>query len=340
VRLAVIAAVLGSATAASASPLADALAKHDDAAVAGLRAQLPGDADVRCTLGAVYGRRGDLSRADLYLAGCVPTALAPDIADAVERAQRDTARALRDSELAGIDIDAHPDGLDAEVDALPGERFTISRVVWVPAGHRVVRVYAGGQPHDFPIDLKPHSHAPLTIHLDAPAAATPHTTTASFGEDEPVETVQGPPPNVQHPPMKIHTVDDHQAAGGEQIDDPFVSHRTVRPVVFGVRIGGGVFDETGGTTSICGSTGPAAAATASTRSARRSGPPSRSGGPRRWRCASARGSAPTCGWRARSCSSRRRARSSRRTRRGWPRSPTTRTCRPRAGSRCRCAGGR
>lgn len=61
-----------------AGPLADALARGDDAAIAALRAQ-PDDAGARCTLGAIYAKRRDLTRAGLFLAGCADRDLAlPD----------------------------------------------------------------------------------------------------------------------------------------------------------------------------------------------------------------------------------------------------------------------
>ncbi len=267
VRIAVVTAVvIAAARSAAATPsiasLGDAIAKPDDAAVASLRAQLPGDAAVRCTLGTVYSKRGDLPRADLYLAGCDTTMLPDAISEAVIRAVHATARALHDSELAGIDIDVQPDGatVDAEVDSLPGERFTAPRVVWVPAGHRVVRVFADGQTVDQTRDVKPRSHAPVVVSLAASAAPpATHTQVANFENDEPAAQVEGPPPDVKHPPMRISILEQHDAPGGEAIPDPLVTTSAHSPWTASFRAGGGVFDETGGPSRL----GPSIAAVAS-----------------------------------------------------------------------------
>ena len=271
--------VLASARVAAASPLADAVAKHDDAAVASLRAQLPGDAPLRCTLGAVYAARGDLARADLYLAGCDAAALDADLAEPVARAIRDTARKLRDSDLAGIDIDIEPEragGYAAEVDALPGDRFTAPRIIWVPAGHRVVRVYdPTGRAFDTATDMQPHSRGPLLVKLDTPAAAPPRNGVQDFTSDAPPDAaVQGPPPDVKHPPMKLHVLQNHggdgdtaavstgsdaDAANPDAIADPLETHATRSALRFGARAGGGVFAETGAPSRL----GPSLAAIAS-----------------------------------------------------------------------------
>src|SRR5215510_5143015 len=85
-RAAVLAAAMVSP--AAAGPLGDAIARHGDADVAALHQQL-GDVAARCTLGAVYAKRGDLSRARLYLDSCDDAPLPEDIAPTVVRAVHD-----------------------------------------------------------------------------------------------------------------------------------------------------------------------------------------------------------------------------------------------------------
>nr|HEX4315026.1 hypothetical protein [Kofleriaceae bacterium] len=259
---------------AAASPATDAIAKHEDAAVASLRAHAD-DPAARCTLGAVYAARGDLSRADLYLAGCDAAPLDADLADAVARATRDTAKKLRDSDLAGIDIDVQPEragGYAAEVDALPGERFTAPRMVWVPAGHHVVRVFdATGRGFESSVDTAPHSRGPLLVVLDTPATPPPRNGSQDFTTDQPVDApIAGAPKDVKHAPLKIHVLEAHQAtddaqsatvAPDDQIADPLETHRTESALGFGARVGGGVFEETGGPSRV----GPSLAALASVR---------------------------------------------------------------------------
>jgi hypothetical protein len=263
VRILVVTAILATATPAVAGSLVDAIAKHDDDAVAGLRAQLPGDAALRCALGTVYSERNDLSRADLYLAGCDAATLPAELADSVARAVRTTARALRDSDLAGLDIIVEPKGatVDADVDALRGEMFAAPRVVWVPAGHRVVHVRIGDKTYEYASDVKPRDRAPIIVKLIAPTTAAPKTQVANFEEEGGAAgaTIQGQPPDVKHDPMKIGMMEKHAAPGGDAIDDPLATKQHRSKWVLGLRAGGGVFDETGGPSRL----GPSVAAVAS-----------------------------------------------------------------------------
>ena len=85
VKTLIVASCLAIAAPATAGTLADALAKSDARAIKSLRAT-PDDAAARCTLGAVYAKRGDLPRASLYLAGCGDLALPAEISADVARA--------------------------------------------------------------------------------------------------------------------------------------------------------------------------------------------------------------------------------------------------------------
>ncbi|HSK03008.1 MAG TPA: hypothetical protein VK932_17275, partial [Kofleriaceae bacterium] len=91
------------ASPAHGGPLADALARGDDAAIAQLRA-LRGDAAARCTLGAIHARRGELARAGFFLAGCEDAALPDDIAATIAQVARETLRKLSDGDLASIEV--------------------------------------------------------------------------------------------------------------------------------------------------------------------------------------------------------------------------------------------
>ena len=206
----------------------------------------------------MYAKKGDLSRADLYLYKC--DEVDADIGDDVARAVRDTAHALRDSDLAGIDVVSHPDGLPAEVDALPGDRFATGRTVWVPAGHRVVHVWQDGKQFDNSVDAKARSRGPLVFELGAPPPPPPKDHAVDFGQDDgPVDApTEGSPPDLKHDKMKIDLVDAHASPGGEQIDDPLAVREHARAWRFGARLGGGVFDQTGGSARL----GPAVAALA------------------------------------------------------------------------------
>ena len=68
---------------ADASPLTEALARHSEKDVAGLRGRA--DLASRCTLGAVYAQRNDLPLASLYLSGCADAVLPAEIAGDVAK---------------------------------------------------------------------------------------------------------------------------------------------------------------------------------------------------------------------------------------------------------------
>lgn len=240
---------LGGGT-AEAGSRADAIARHADADVAALRAELPGDAAVRCTLGAIYAARGDLSRASLYLEPCDSAALADDLAAPVARARREVAVKLRASELAGIDVLTDPEGAWAEVDALPGETFLTPQMIWVPAGHHVVTATgADGRAYTNAIDAKPHAQGPLMIAISAPVAAAAHAGNVDLSDDNAGDTEAAPPPDQKHPSLVPQHFVDGGTVGGPQLEDPLAhgmpGRGPARSYRLGVRFGGGVFDHSG-----------------------------------------------------------------------------------------------
>lgn len=239
--------VLAAAATAEAGPLADAIRGHDDAAVTALRAQLPGDAATRCALGTVYARRADLSRAMLYLDGCADAALPDDIASDVTRAVRETKKLARASELVELTILSTPDGLTTTVDALADEPLTTPATVWVKAGTVTVHARAAdGTALSSTTTTKPYSRA--TVMLEAPihTAATPRTQSVNFEEEGGAgEQSSGPPPDIKRPSMirgKLLGVAGPRI--GPELDDPFATGGSAssRPW-FGLRLGGGMFDD-------------------------------------------------------------------------------------------------
>src|SRR5688572_17593657 len=120
---------------AVAGPLADSLKRHSDRDVAALREQRT-DVGARCTLGAVYAKRKDLSRAHLYLTGCAEATLPDEVAADIAKITRDVTRTLRDSDLSKVEIVTSPAELVlvADITALPGETFETPATVYVKAG--------------------------------------------------------------------------------------------------------------------------------------------------------------------------------------------------------------
>jgi hypothetical protein len=248
-RRALVALAIGAAPAA-ASPLSDALARHGDAEIAALRPRAAEPA-ARCTLGAIYGRRGDLPRAALYLAGCGDADLPDDIAAAVRDAVRNVKRRLTAGRLASLDVVTEPDGLSAEIDALPGETFTTPATIWIPAGSHVVRVTRGDQSFRQRVTTEPRKGAVVLIKtgLDARPPA-PRTVAIDMTDDpggELGEQHAGPPPDIQHPSLikdKYRRIPG--PASGDPIDDPLAAGPTSpreRSRWLGARLAGGMFDD-------------------------------------------------------------------------------------------------
>jgi len=249
--LAAVAAVSALAATAEASPLSDALARHGDADVAALRRNL-GDVAARCTLGAIYGKRNDLPRAALYLTDCEHEALPDEIAAAVIRIARDVSHRLDASRYAALDIMSHPEGLTAEIDALPGESFTTPATVWVAPGAHQVSVTLAEQSWTQRITTEPHKNGVLVIETKLAAKPpAPRTAQIDFVQDDPGgalgEQVTGPPPRIKHPSLlkdKYRGVPD--PASEDPIDDPLAARTSSGPerdLWLGARLGGGVFDE-------------------------------------------------------------------------------------------------
>lgn len=237
----------GRATRAVAGTPAEALARHADADVAALRAQLPGDAVVRCTLGAVYGKRGDLPRAQLYLVDCGDAALPDGIASEIARTAQDVKKRLRESQLSELQIVTRPSGLTAEVDALPGEALLTPASVWVKAGTHTVRATSAGTTFTNTVTTQPYSRS--TVYLDLGASSvTPVTKDGKvdFTEDNALEKHDGSPPPVKRRSM----MSDRQLgvvkpSSGDELVDPLATPPPPArlPLWLGVRIGGGVFDD-------------------------------------------------------------------------------------------------
>ncbi|MBA3456267.1 MAG: hypothetical protein H0T42_24415 [Deltaproteobacteria bacterium] len=227
---------------ASASPLSEALARHSAADVAALRAQLPGDAAVRCTLGTVYALRDELPRAMVYLDECTDAELPADIAMGVVRATRDVKKRLRASELAQLSIVTDPPGMIVELDALAGEKLTAPTTVWVKAGPH--RVRAGTEIQNT-ITVEAYSRA--TIYLVATPRKEAVTTDGrvDFTEDNATEQTVAPPPDIKRPSLvQGKYAGDAGPRVGPELEDPLAWRGSSGPRPwFGLRLGAGMYDD-------------------------------------------------------------------------------------------------
>lgn len=258
VKLAILAAIVLAALAApaAAGTLADALARHAPRDVDALRARRD-DPAARCTLGAVYARRGDRSRAALYLAGCDDLALPDEISAEIARIARDLARALRDSDLAMIEVVTRPEGMTAEIDALPGDPFTTPATLYLVPGRYTVRATGDGLTLTSPVTAARRSRGVVVIEAPPrrPDRAAPTNHAVDFSHDAAAERRHtGPPPDVQHGTLLpdnyrrgVTATATAPASAPEAIADPLATThapaRAPRPLWLGLRLGGGALKD-------------------------------------------------------------------------------------------------
>src|SRR5262249_34373277 len=122
-----------------------------------------GEVAARCALGAIYARRNDLPRAALYLTGCDDAALPDDVATAVRASVRDVKRRLDASRLSALDVMSRPEGLTAEIDALPGESSTPPQPIWIAPGEHQVSVHTAGRSWTQRVVTQPHKNSSIRI---------------------------------------------------------------------------------------------------------------------------------------------------------------------------------
>jgi len=238
-------------TTAGASPLSDALARHGDADVAALRTRL-GEVAARCTLGAIYARRNDLPRAALYLTDCQDAALPDEIATPVRQTLRDVKRRLDASRLSALDILSHPEGLTAEIDALPGESFSTPMTVWVGPGDHQIRATLAERSWTQRVTTEARKNTLITLETGLGAKpAAPKIAKLDFVQDDPGgalgEHHTAPPPDRKHPSLikdKYRGIPD--PTSGAAIEDPLAARAASageRDLWLGTRLGAGLFDD-------------------------------------------------------------------------------------------------
>jgi hypothetical protein len=254
--LAAVLFLTGVTSVVDASPLSDALARKSDKDVAALRTNLA-DPATRCTLGAVYAQRNDLSRAALYLGGCEDAELPVDISASIAKIDRDFKKRLRDSDLSMIEVVTDPAGMAATIEALPGDTFTTPATLYLPAGSHKVQASKDGLVLTNIVHVVKRSRGAVVLeaagHVVNPQPKQPKTKNIDMAENGGAadDTHSGPPPAVKHPNMMsekyqlgvnaVATTDNPNA-----LEDPMVLREPVRvPRTYwlGVRLGGGMFDD-------------------------------------------------------------------------------------------------
>jgi hypothetical protein len=260
---------LGIAANADAGVYADAFAKSDKSAIATLRDKHD-DVAARCTLGAIYAKKADLSRAALYLTGCTDASLPEEISETVARAARDVTKKLRESQLSSIVISLEPAGttLTAKITALPGETFSVPTTVWVKGGTYELEATDGELTYKQTITVGTFSRTPAIIDTTAKQKKIlpPKTGKADFRDENAAEPQEkGSPPAVKRGSlMTKKQLGIVEPASGMQLEDPLdprVYRRAPRPprqLWLGLRLGGGMFDDGASDARIGGAVGATA----------------------------------------------------------------------------------
>jgi hypothetical protein len=250
VKIAFVLVGLGIAANADAGVYADSFAKSDKGAIASLRtlAQKQDDA-ARCTLGAIYAKKNDLSRAALYLTGCSDRELPADISETVARASRDLPKKLREAEMSSIVISIEPEGstLRAQISALPGETFSVPATVWVKGGTYDLEATDDKLTYKQRVTVGTFSRTSVVIDVTPKKVAPPKVGKADFREDNAAEaTHKGDPPAVKRPSlMRKKDLGIVEGPIGNLEDPMAVRHtrREPRRMWLGARLGAGMFDD-------------------------------------------------------------------------------------------------
>ena len=207
----------------------------------------------RCTRGVAHAKKGDLPRAHLYLLGCTEAALPPELASAVAKAARDVTRKIRESELSSIAITVEPEGvtLSAEISALPGEKLTVPATIWVKAGTYELVATNGELTWKQPVTVGAFSRTSAVVRTDTSRkkAIEPKTGQVNFDEGGDIEHTQGSPPPVKRGSLMSKRYRGVVEGPAGDLVDPLAyrpARWTTRPLWLGVRLGGGMFDDSTG----------------------------------------------------------------------------------------------
>ena len=195
----------------------------------------------RCTRGVAFAKKNDLPRAHLYLMGCTDAEF--------EKAARDVAKKLRDSDLSSIVISVEPEGLtlQTKISALPGETFTAPATIWVKAGTYELTATNGELTFKQTVSVREFSRTSTLFDTDnKPKATAPKAGNVNFDDEGALEQKSGPPPAVKRGSlMSKKYLGQTEGPTGDLVDP--LAYRpvkyTTRPMWLGLRLGGGMFDD-------------------------------------------------------------------------------------------------
>lgn len=202
------------------------------------------DHAARCVRGAELARTTDLTRALVYLEGCED--------EASQKLARDLKKKARDADYAEVSIVSDPAGVSFELSTLPGETFTTPATLFLRPGPSVIKYKVSGQEFQKVTEAKAYSRSAVLLDAVVKQAGPPKTGTVSFEEENAQEQHSGPPPDIKRPSlMKDKYRGVAGPASGPELDDPFAltAQHGAKPW-FGVRLGGGYYDDTATTATL------------------------------------------------------------------------------------------
>lgn len=203
----------------------------------------------RCQQGLDHAAKNDLPRAALYLEGCDALDLDPAIASQIAKTRASVAHKLDASKLSAMTVVTTPEGMLAETDAMPGERFTTPATIWTTGGDYKINVAAdlatldAHQGLTTTASLDPFSRRTVIINVPQKKQVAPKDGKVDFREETDEQTTHtGPPPAQKFGSIlpKKYRKPGTESASGPQLDDPLAYREPLVAWHLGVRFGGGL----------------------------------------------------------------------------------------------------
>jgi hypothetical protein len=194
-------------------------------------------ADDRCAGGADLARRGDLTRALIHLEGCED--------ETSVKLARDLKKKAREADYAELSIVSDPAGVAFELSSVPGEAFTTPSTVFLKPGTTTIKYKVSGQEFQKIAETKPYSRSAVLLDAVVRQAGPPKDGKVSFEEENATEQQVGPPPDVKRGSLVKGKWTGELGPRGPELEDPLAltAQQGAKPW-FGVRVGGGFYDDT------------------------------------------------------------------------------------------------
>ena len=190
-----------------------------------------------CATGTELAAKGDLTRAMLHLDRCEGN-------DDAAKLARDLKKKLRDGEYAELSVVSDPAGVAFTLDTLPGESITTPATIFLPPGTHVIAYKVGEQTFTKAAQTKAYSRSAIILEAVVKAPGAVKDGKVSFEEENATEQQTGPPPDIKRPSLMKDKYRGVAGPAGEQLEDPLAltAQHGAKPW-FGVRIGGGFYDD-------------------------------------------------------------------------------------------------